>query len=148
MGLLQRTAQQEQPVPQQPVQQPNSKQQMLPRVLAAAQKLMYSEKTRPMFLKMLDVEGDNLDKASTAAVKGILTIVDETNGKIDPNVIAPAGVAIVGDILDFIEKTEGIQISADDTHKAVAMFLDKLQAAIKNGGDSMIQTPQMPQGAQ
>jgi len=147
MGLLQRAA----PAPQQPAQpapqQPNAK-QMLPRVLSAAQKLMYSEKTRPMFLNLLDVEGDNLDKASTAAVKVILTIVDETKGKMDPAVIAPAGVAIVGDILDFMEKTEEIQISTADTHKAVAMFLDKLQAAIKNGGDSMIQTPQMPQGAQ
>jgi hypothetical protein len=148
MGLLQRTAQQEQPAPQQPVRLLNAKQQMLPRVLAAAQKLMYSEKTRPMFLKMLDVEGDNLDKASAAAVKVILTIVDETKGKIDPTIVPPAGATVVGDILDFMENTENVKFSVDDTHKAVSMFLDKLQAAIKNGGDSMIQTPQMPQGAQ
>lgn len=111
---------------------------MLARVLAAAQKLMYSQQTRPYFLRLLKVKGDSLDIASTAAVKVILTIVDETKGQLDPSIIAPAGVAIVGDILDFLEKTKGEKFSQDQTHQAVRLFVTKLQTAIKNGGDSIL----------
>jgi len=141
-GLMQQQQAQPTPPAQQPAQQPNAKQQMLPKVLAAAQKLMYSEKTRPMFMRLLEGDGDKIDIASSAAVKVILTIVDETKGRIDGDVVPPAGVAIVGDVLDFMEKSEDIQFTADDTHKAVAMFLEKLQAAIAKGGDSMMKIPQ------
>lgn len=148
MGLLQQMPAANQQTPAGQPAAPNNpaagKQQKFARVLEAAQKLMYSEKTRPLFLKLLEGK-DKLDVASTAAVKVILTIVDETKGQLDPVLVVPAGVAIVGDILDFIEKTEGVEISTEQTHQAVQMFLQKIQQAIKNGGDSMID---MPAGAQ
>lgn len=153
-------ARQEQQAPQQQSQAPNQanpdqpgaqpqqgglppeKQAMFGRALEAAQKLMYSERTRPLFLKLLQGADDPVDAASGAAVKVVTTIVDETKGKLDPSLVVPIGIAIVGDIMDFIEKTNDVELTTDQAHQAVAMFLEKMDAAVKQGGDSMIQLPQ------
>ncbi|HLP99228.1 MAG TPA: hypothetical protein VK149_12375 [Sideroxyarcus sp.] len=127
------------------------KQQMLGKVIQAAEKLMYSPQTRPLFMKLLDREGDRLEIAADAAVKVTLTIVDDVQGKVNPSfagiagaLVAPAGVAILGDVLDFMQKTENLQVTEEMTHKAIGIFLQKLDAAVKAGGDSIINI----QGAQ
>lgn len=143
MGLIQQ-AQKPQMQPGQPAAQPsqqNPKQQMLGKLIQAAEKLMYSPKTRPLFMKLLDREGDRLDIAADAAVKVVLTIVDETKGQINPALIAPAGVAVTGDVLDFMQKTENLQVTEEMTHQAIKLFLQKLDAAVKAGGDSLINLP-------
>ena len=141
-GLIGQPQQQAVQPAAQPQGMPDAKRAMFGRALQAAQKLMYSEKTRPLFLKLLQGQNDPVDSASSAAVKVISTIVDETKGRLDPSLIVPIGIAIVGDIMDFIEKTTDAELTTDQAHQAVAMFLEKMGAAAQQGGDSMIQLPQ------
>lgn len=133
MGLLNRKPAPQEAKPQaaetKPAAQPaDDTTKQLQRVMIAAKKIMYSDGTHPAFLKML--QGSPVQAAANAATQIMHIIVNETKGQINPKLVIPAGVAIVGDVVDFIEKTKGVDVKEDEIHQAVIMFIKNMVDAI------------------
>lgn len=146
--------------PQQaPVQQPQQPQQTPPqaqpspeqtkqktfqiqKIALAAQKVMYGEKTGKEFLKTL--QGDDVvQMASKAATNVMMILIAESNLRINPELVIPAGVIVVGDILDFIEKAKGITHTEAQVEDAIEAFVTQMMAAVGKT-PQQAQQPQQP----
>lgn len=112
------------------------------KIALAAQKVMYGEKTGKEFMKSL--QGDDVvSMTANAATNVMLLLISESQLKINPELIIPAGVVVVGDIMDFIEKARGIQHTDDDVEAAIEMFVKQIMSAV--GGDQQPQQVMQPQ---
>lgn len=140
-GLINAPQQAAQPMPQQaPQQMPSqpspdavatTKQKtfQVQKIVLAAQKVMYSEKTGSEFLKMLQGE-DVVKIAANAATNIMLILIAESKLKINPELIIPAGVIVIGDILDFIEKAKGTPHTEVQVEDAIEAFIQQVMAAM------------------
>ena len=118
------------------------------RIVLAAQKVMYSKETGVEFLKAL--QGDDVVKmAANAATSVMLILISESKFKIDPSLVIPAGVLIIGDIMDFIEQGKGIKHTEEQVEDAILAFVKQIMASVTpdNKGVAQVQPPVQPQGA-
>lgn len=99
------------------------------KIVLAAQKVMYSEKTGSEFLKML--QGDDVVKiAANAATNIMLILIGESKMQINAELIIPAGVIVIGDILDFIEKAKGTPHTEVQVEDAIEAFIRQMMASM------------------
>lgn len=99
------------------------------KIVLAAQKVMYSEKTGAEFRKML--QGDDVvQTAAKAATSVMLILISESKLQIDPQLIIPAGVVVVGDVLDFIEQAQGIKHDENQVEESVELFIKQIMQAV------------------
>lgn len=113
---------------QQPAQPDKQKMFKIQKIVVAAQKLMYNPKTK--FIQSLE-EGDPAQVAAKAAVSVMLILIQESQLKIDPSLIIPAGVIVVGDILDFLEQAGGVKHDENQVEQAVELFVKQIMAAVQ-----------------
>lgn len=144
-GLIDMPAQQ----PQQPTPQPaqpspeQTKQKVfqIQKIALAAQKVMYSETTGKEFLK--ELRGDDVvQMAAKAATNVMMLLIAESKLKINPELIIPAGVMVIGDILDFIEQAKGIKHTEDQVESAIELFVKQMLSAVSP--DQANQPPAQP----
>lgn len=146
-GILQSAQPQQAAQPQQP-QQPQQQDhtetmKRVNKVVMAAQTIMYNPKTSKMFMKELQSSGSSPEERAGNSAAGVIAILmQEANGKMDPQTIVPAGVIIVADLMDFIEKTEELEFGEEENNAAIKIFLDKMVSA---AGGEQPQQPQQPQ---
>lgn len=154
-GLLQTQQAQSapQPMPAQGEQSPENaalakqKLERVQKIGLAAQKVLYGEKTRAHFAKMIKGQ-DAAVEASDIAVGIMLILIAESQMKIDPTVIIPAGVAVMGEILDYIAKVTDDPTDEGQVEDAIEMFVNKMMEAVGGGQPQQPMQPQQPaQGA-
>lgn len=158
-GLLQSVQPQQAPAqPMQPAQQPQGQvppeqnhEEVMKRVnkaVLAAQQIMYGEKTSKLFMKQLNESGKTAEERAGNAAAGVIGILaEQSNGKIDPRVIVPAGVIIVADLMDFIGQTEGTDFGEAENNAAIKIFLEVLtqSAGEQQQQQAQPQAPAQPQ---
>lgn len=132
--------------PQQPAQpspeQIKQKTFQIQKIALAAQKVMYGEKTGKEFLKTL--QGDDVvQMASKAAANVMMILIAESNLRINPELVIPAGVIVVGDILDFIEKAKGITHTEAQVEDSIEAFINQMMTAVGKS-PQQAQQPQQP----
>lgn len=153
-GLINAQAQQApqqqpaQPQAQQPQQEPSpqnleaTKRKMfqMKKIVLAAQKVLYGDKTRARFLKMM--KGDDLVQiASNITTTIMLILISESRMKINPELIIPAGVIVIGDILDFVEKAKGAKHTEVQVEDSIEAFVKQIMSAVQKPQQSPGQQP-------
>lgn len=141
-------AQQPQQMPSQPtpeaVAATKQKTFQVQKIVLAAQKVMYGEKTGSEFLKML--QGDDVVKiAANAATNIMLILIGESKLQVNAELIIPAGVIVIGDVLDFIEKAKGTPHTEVQVEDAIEAFIQQIMAAMGAQKQGAAQQPEVVQ---
>lgn len=89
---------------------------------------------------------DVVQMASDAATTVMLILISESKFKINPELIIPAGVLVIGDILDFIEKTKGLKHTDEEVEMTIETFIKQIMSAV--GGAQQAPPQQQGQPAQ
>lgn len=114
------------------------------RIVTAGQKVMYSPQTHDMMLKALSGPGNKADIAGEAASKLLGVLYHEMQGKLDMTVAIPAGVMLLCEGLDFMEKSGSITV--DKPFLAQAMK-SMMTSTLQLFGVTPQKLAQMKQGA-
>ena len=143
---VQQPMQQQAQTPVQPApEQTKEKTFQVQKIVLAAQKVMYSDATGKEFLK--ELQGDDVvQMAAKAATSVMMILIAESKLKINPELVIHAGVIVIGDILDFIEKAKGITHTEDQVESAIELFVKQMMAAVSP--DQPSQQPQQQPAAQ
>jgi len=126
MGLLD-TAQ---PAAAAPAQAPNSpmvqtadvaaKMKDMQRLVVAGKKVLYDETTRDKILAGLEPTPESVGQT----VMGVMGVVMSQVGpeKAKPDLIIPAGVMLVGDLLDFAAEAAGVEVTEELGKASIVAF--------------------------
>src|SRR5512139_436096 len=77
----------------------------LARIVLAGQKVMFSEQTHKYMVEMLDKPGDMSGKLAYGIVELMGLLVEQSKGKIPPQLIIPAGSLLLLKACEFIART-------------------------------------------
>lgn len=101
------------------------------KALLAAKHLMYDDKYKADFfhdMKEFQKSMPPVQAAAEEAANLIFVLFAASHQTLDPRVIVPAGVLIVGEIMDFLEKVNKTKFSDKDHTDSLKLFIE----AIKN----------------
>lgn len=116
------------------------------KVVMAAQRIMYGDKTSKTFMKQLQTAGKTPEERAGMAAAGLIgMLMQQANGKMDPRALVPAGVILVADIMDFIAQTEGDEFGEEENNEAIKIFLEQLTQAA--GGQQQEPAQEAPEQA-
>lgn len=122
----------------QPEQSPADKAIRIQKISLAAQKLMYDESTRGDFMKML--HGDDVVQiAANAATNVMLILIKESGFEMNKESIIPAGVVVIGDILDFLEQSKGFKHTEAQVEDAIEAFVKQMMSAVSGTQATQVQ---------
>lgn len=135
------------------------------RIMAAGMKFLFDQKTNPMVNEYLDGEGDIATKIGEGAA-GLIAFLDkESQNAMPKELIIPAGMALMIEVVKYIQKAQIAEVTTEDFGKAVQIYLEKvlgvyggtmeqmektLEVASKDAGKEpqpSTQTPPQPQPA-
>jgi hypothetical protein len=109
---------------------PEKLQESFARVVKAGMKVMFSEQTHSLFIKQLEAEGDIGENIGQGMAGMMLLLFQKSNQKMPPEIIIPAGMYLMMEGVDFLEKITGEEITPDILATAsqvfIEMTLDKL----------------------
>lgn len=121
-------AEHEQPIPEQPKGAPQAENIVrIQKILLAARKFMYSEKTHPMFMQELEADDDLATAAGHAAAKVILYLFQFSGMRMKKELVIPAGVLILADIIDFMCKSAGIEQDEAMQEEGIRAFQETME---------------------
>ena len=84
---------------------------MVQRIVMAGQKVMYDPKTHAMMIKALSAPGDKAAIAGQSSSKLLGLLYTEAHGGITVQAAIPAGVILLCEGLDFMEKSRMIAVT-------------------------------------
>ena len=84
---------------------------LMQRIVAAGEKVMYSPTTHQMMIKALSGPGDKGEIAGAAASKLIALLFTQMHGKLDMRAAIPAGVVLLCEGLDWMEKARMLTVN-------------------------------------
>jgi len=136
------------PAPQSPMvdvqaAQGDMKQKMdsMKRMVLACQKVIYTPPSSEKFLKYINPD-DLPQSVGEVAALAITAIIDQ--GKMEgapPDMVMPAGVTLVGDLLDYAKESFGVEVDDALTQEAIKAFLTAMVRGVQ-GAQALGQTGQ------
>jgi hypothetical protein len=99
----------------------------LDKMIAAGKKLLYSEQLAPEITKMLEGEGPVGPKIGEGVVLLLGLLMERANGTLPPQLLIPAGVALVAEAGDMLEEA-GVEVEDNDVAEGMAAFIEGLLA--------------------
>ena len=84
---------------------------MVQRIVTAGHKVMYDPKTHAMAMKALTMPGDKATVAGQAATKLVGLLYTEAHGGVKVQAAIPAGVILLCEGLDFMEKSGMLKVT-------------------------------------
>lgn len=153
MGLLDQA--QQGPAPQQGMvnvqeAQATAKQKMdkLKRLVLAGQKILYTPPASEHFLKFINPE-QLPESVGEVAAMVIAALIDKGREKgAPPDLIMPAGVTLVGDILSYASDVYGVEVNDELTKAAIQAFLGAMTRGVQQGQQAQPPAQQQGQPAQ
>ena len=132
----------QQPAQQQPLINPQQKLRAVQEVVLDAQRIMYSKETRAVFMQELK-DGDLIKTSANTAVNLMLILLQKSKMTMNVEVVIPAGVIILGEIMDFLEKSRDIKFADPDVKRAIKLFCQTMIAkTTPKGAQKPAQQPQ------
>ena len=119
----------------------------LKRLVLAGQKILYTPPASQHFLKFVNPE-ELPQSAGEVAAMVVAALIDRGREQgAPPDLIMPAGVTLVGDILSYAGESYDIEIDEETTKAAIQAFLDAMTRGVQQGqGQPQAQAaPQQPQ---
>lgn len=105
---------------------PTNFQEAFGRVVTAGMKVMFSEQTHQIMIDELSKEGDLSQKIGEAIAGLMLLLYEKSNQTMPLEVMIPAGVYLLGQGGDFLEKVTGEEITPDITAQAMQIMIETL----------------------
>lgn len=122
------------------------------RIMAAGMKFLFDKSTNPMVNDYLDGEGDIATKIGEGAAGLITFLYKESNESMPKELIIPSGMALMVEVVKYIQKSKTAEVTAADFGQAVQVYLEKVLGAFGATMDQMEQTLEVAasrsQGAQ
>ena len=118
----------------QPMQKPNPQNSdAMQRVVLAGMRLMYDQKIFPVFAQALKADPSPQGIARQAA--GLVKMLqDKAGGKIPRNVLIPAGMMLLFEMINFMVQAKAIDKPDDAAMKAAMTTMVKLLIGVFSGG--------------
>lgn len=123
------------------MQVPPEQAETFEKVVAAGRKLLYSEQLAPDIQETLASDAPMGEKLGGGVVSLLAILMTKTNGAIPPQLLIPAGVALVTEAGDMLEEA-GAEVSDNDVAEGVAVMVETL---LQRAGVSLDQVPQLLQ---
>lgn len=115
------------------------------RVTTAGMKVLYDPSTQSEVKAHLAGQGDMGTKLGQGISIVMLHMFKQSNGTIPPNVMPPAGIYLIVEFADFLEKSGKYQISDADIGTAIQVLIQALMKAFNINKDNVSQlASQMP----
>lgn len=96
------------------------------RILAAGMKFLFDAKTNPMVNEYLEGEGDIATNLGEGAA-GLIAFLDkESKGALPKELVIPAGIALMIEVVRYAEKAQIATITAQDFGNAINIYLNKI----------------------
>lgn len=105
---------------------PKNFQQAFTKVVTAGMKVMFSEQTHQFMIEELQKEGDLAQRIGEAIAGLMLLLYQKSNNTMPGEVIIPAGVYLLGQGADFLEKVTGEEITPDILAGAMQVMIETL----------------------
>lgn len=102
---------------------PQQFQEAFARVVKAGMMVMFNEQTHQFMVDELQKDGDIGENAGQAVAGLMLMLFKKSNGTMPQPVIIPAGIYLIGQGADFIEKVTGETFSPEDIGNAIEVFI-------------------------
>lgn len=112
---------------------PAALQDRVHKIVLAAQHVMYAPEMRDKFIQSVKSKLAVMPAPAAAALLAInliLVLIGQSGFKMNPQAIVPAGIMITGEILSFIEKATKVNITPEDSHKAIELFTKGILAKV------------------
>ena len=111
------------------------------RLVLAMQKMLYTPPSSKEFLK--NISPDNLPQSVGEVASMVLTVmIDGQNEKsVPPDLVMPAGVTIVGDLLSYAKEVYGVEVDDALTQEAIQAFLDVMVQGVEKAQAGAAQQP-------
>lgn len=98
------------------------------RVVLAGEKVMYSPQSHDMMIKQLKSSDNPAEAAGEGVAKLFAILLNQSKGTLNMRAAIPAMTVLLCDVLDFMEKSMGVQVTPQ-----------LLAAATKEMGSSLLQ---------
>ena len=105
---------------------PTNFQEAFTRVVKAGMKVMFNEQTHDLMIEQLQQEGDFAENVGMAIAGLMLLLYEKSNQTMPMEVIIPAGIYLLGEGGDFIEKVTQQEITPDVSATAIQIMIDTL----------------------
>lgn len=105
---------------------PKNFQEAFGRVVTAGMKVMFSEQTHDMMIEELSQEGDLTQRIGEAIAGLMLLLFEKSNQTMPLEVMVPAGVYLLGQGGDFIEKVTGEEVTPDIVAGAMQVMIEAI----------------------
>jgi len=117
----------------------------LKRLVLAGQKILYTPPASQHFLKFINPEQLPESTGEVAAMV-IAALIDRGREQgAPPDLIMPAGVTLVGDILAYAGESYDIEIDEETTKAAIQAFLGAMTRGVQQGQGQPAQAAPQPQ---
>lgn len=112
----------------------------LQRLVIAGKKILYSAKTREKILAGLQPTPESVGNT----IAGVMGLILNQAGpdKAKPDLIVPAGVMLVGDLLKFLSETQDVEVTDELSKASIAAFAQVMVDQM--GPAQQAQQPQQP----
>lgn len=105
---------------------PKNFQEAFTRVVKAGMRVMFSEQTHQFMVDELSQDGPLHEKIGDAIAGLMLLLFEKSNSTMPGEVIIPAGVYLLGQGADFIEKVTEEDVTPDILAGAMQVMIEKL----------------------
>jgi len=105
---------------------PTNFQEAFGRVVTAGMRVMFSEETHQFMIDELNQEGDLTQKIGEAIAGLMLLLYEKSNKTMPLEVVVPAGVYLLGQGGDFLEKVTGEEITPDVVAGAMQVMIETI----------------------
>jgi hypothetical protein len=105
---------------------PKNFQEAFTKVVKAGMKVMFSEQTHQFMIEELQQEGDLAQRIGEAISGLMLLLYQKSNNTMPGEVVIPAGVYLLGQGADFLEKVTGEEITPDILAGAMQVMIETL----------------------
>lgn len=130
------------------MQVPPEQADTLDKIILAGKKLMFSEQLAPEIAQLLASDAPIGEKLGQGVLGLLALLMQRANGTLPPQLLIPAGVALVTEAADMLEEA-GQKIEDNDVAEGMAVFIEQL---LQKAGVDLAQAAQAvaqgaPQGA-
>lgn len=105
---------------------PKNLQEAFARVVQAGMKVMFSEQTHELLLQQLNQEGEIGDNIGQGMAGMMLLLYQKSNQTMPPEIIVPAGVFLMMQGADFLEKVTQQDLTPAILAQAMQVMIDTL----------------------
>lgn len=109
-------------------------------LVLAGKKVLYDPSMKGKLLEGVTPEQPAKSAADVAATVMLLLIQKDAKG-VAPDAVVPAGLVLVGEVLDFLSKAHGVEVDEAISEQAIGMFVNHMLGAFSDQG----QPPAGPQ---